>query len=574
MSDECRAACQRRSFPLNSCMSAKPTSSNRLPKVRVGTRYRRGRVKPRYDAIIIGSGPGGLAAASTLAKMGQSVVVLEQHYTIGGGAHTYARGGFAWDVGIHFSNDMITPGSPAKAVADFVGGGRMRWASMSNEFVYRIGQTTYHIPVLSGERTHDWFKETFPDEAENFDRFVIDYKRLARGMGAPMALQQLAPAGRLGAPLRGLARKLTPEDAIRPAAEQLRAYFKGENLIACITSLWIAFGVPPRDLPFFTVCGLSVGKNQLNYPDGGGSMIGRSLMDEIQMHGGEVYAYASVADILVERGRARGVRMADGTEIRARSVISNAGARNTFEHFLPGTLARKLGYTEQMKSVRPSMAHLNLFAGINASAEELGLVAREHIIDGSLDLDDALQAFGKDMESAAIPNVFFAFPSMKDPGFQRDYPNKTTISMIAFIENHNGFEAWADGAWGQRGADYQALKDRLSDKLLEVLYAAYPQLRGRIDFHELSTPLSTQHFFKAPDGEALGAAFNVDRFKAANWLGRKTKVPGLYLTGQDTLAMGFAPALMSGVLTGAAVLNWPDKYRLFRALKAEMKSAP
>ena len=176
------------------------------------------------------------------------------------------------------------------------------------------------------------------------------------------------------------------------------------------------------------------------------------------------------------------------------------------------------------------------------------------------------------METAAIPNVFFAFPSMKDPGFQRTWPNKTTISMIAFIENHAGFDAWADGAWGQRGAEYQALKDRLSDKLLDVLYTSYPQLRGRIDFHELSTPLSTRHFFNAPDGEALGAAFNIDRFASANWLNRKTKVPGLYLTGQDTHAMGFAPSLMSGVLTAAAVLNWRDKRKLYRTLKAAMAS--
>ncbi|MEM7663928.1 MAG: NAD(P)/FAD-dependent oxidoreductase [Pseudomonadota bacterium] len=545
--------------------STRPT---RPPKVRIGDRYRPGRLKAFYDAIIIGSGPGGLAAASTLAKVRQAVLVLEQHYTIGGGAHTYARAGFVWDIGIHFSNDMITPGSPAKAVADFVGGGRMQWAEMSNEFVYRIGQTTYRMPVLCGEQTHDWFKETFPDEAENFDRFVADYKRLARGMGLPMALQQSAPAGRLGAPFRGLARRLTPKEAIRPAAKQLRTYFKDENLIACITSLWIAFGVPPKDLPFFSVCGLSVGKNQLNYPDGGGAMIGRSLKEEIEAHGGEVYAYAKVEKILVDRGRAVGVRMADGSEVRSRSVISNAGARNTFDYLLPTSLSRKLGYTDWMTTVRPSMAHLNLFAGVNASAEDLGIPEGEHIVDGSLDLDEALQAFGRDMETAVIPNVFFAFPSMKDPSFRRDYPDKTTVSMIAFIENHHGFDDWKDGAWGQRGAEYQALKNRLSDKLLEVLYASYPQLRGRVDFHELSTPLSTRHFLNAPDGEALGAAFNIDRFGAANWLSRKTKIPGLYLTGQDTLAMGFTPSLMSGVLTAAAVLNWRDKYRLFRTLKA------
>lgn len=526
-------------------------------------------MRERYDTIVIGSGPGGLAAASTLSKMGQSVLVLEQHYTIGGGAHTYARAGYKWDIGIHFSNDMITPGSPSKAMADFVSGGRMRWAKMSNAFVYTIGQTTYRMPMLAGTRTHAWFKETFPEEAENFDRFLADFKRLARGMARPMALQHLSTAGPLGGLMRRLARALTPEEAIRPAAEQLRTYFADENLIACITSLWIAFGVPPRELPFFTVSALSVIDNQLCYPDGGGTMIAKSLLDEIEAHGGEVFAYARVERILMRGSRAIGVQMEDGTEIRARNIVSNAGARNTFLHLLPGELSKKKGYAAAMERVRPSMAHLNLFAGINQSAEALGLTDGERIVDGALDLDEALAAFGKDMEDAAIPNVFFAFPSMKDPSFQRDYPNKTTVTMIAFIDNHNGFDVWADTVWGQRGAEYDALKARLSDKLLEVLYREFPQLRGQIDFHELSTPLSTRHFFNAPQGEALGAAFNTDRFGGSNWMGRKTKLPGLYLTGQDALAMGFAPSLMSGVLTAGAVLGWRDKYRLYKAIRGQ-----
>lgn len=542
------------------------------PTVRVGARYRPERVKPFYDAVIIGSGSGGLSAASTLAKMGKSVLVLEQHYTIGGGAHAYQRGGYKWDIGLHFINDMTTPGTPSVTIGDYVSGGRMRWAPMSNEFVYTIGQSTYHIPFLAGERTKAWFAEAFPDEAENFERFLADFKKLARGMRASMALQNLAGPGLVGHGLRKLAHAMAPKGAIRPVEEQLAEYFDDKNLIACISSMWVAFGVPPRELPFFAVSALTVIDNNLCYPDGGAEMIGKAMQGEIEAHGGEVFAYAPVKEILVERGRAVGVLMEDGREVRANAVVSNAGARNTFGKLLPKGNRHRKYYEKQMKAVKPSLAYLNLFVGIDEDAETLGLTPGEHIVDGALDLNGALAAFEIDMEGAPIPNVFFAFPSMKDPGFRKAYPGKTTATMIAYVDNHESFDKWAASEWGQRGAEYDALKEMLAQKLLAILYAKFPQLEGKVDFYELSTPLSTRHFLKAPMGEALGAAFNTDRFGAANWLSRKTKIRGLYLTGQDVLAMGFSPGLMSGVLTAGAVLGWRDKRRLFRAIKADAQS--
>lgn len=503
--------------------------------------------------------------------MGKRVVVLEQHYTVGGGSHAYARAGYKWDIGLHFINDMITPGSPMAVIGDFVSGGRMRWSPMSNTFVYSTGQSSYRIPFLSGETTKAWFQETFPDEAENFERFLADFRKLARGMGPSMGLAALAPAGPAGQIMRRLARRLVPDGAVKPVEEQLAAYFTDRNLIACMSSMWVAFGVPPRDLPFFAVAALSVIDNQLCYPDGGGEMIGRALVDEIEAHGGEVFAYATVDEILLRGRRAVGVRMEDGSEIRAKAVISNAGARNTFGRLLPDDAPYRAYYQRQLEAVTPSLAHLNLFVGIDADAETLGLTEGEHIVDGALDLNEAFGAFGADMENAAIPNVFFAFPSMKDPSFRANYPGKTTATMIAYIDNHDGFQTWASTDWGQRGADYEALKEHLSQKLLGVLIGKFPQLAGRIAFYELSTPLSTQHFFRAPEGEALGAGFNVGRFGAANWLSRKTRIKGLYMAGQDTLAMGFSPALMSGVLAAGAVLGWRDKRRLFKAVKAAQK---
>jgi all-trans-retinol 13,14-reductase len=74
--------------------------------MRIGYRYRPKRLAPEYDAIVIGSGMGGLTTAALLSELGWKVCVLEQHYTAGGYTHSYDRAGYEWDVGVHYIGDV------------------------------------------------------------------------------------------------------------------------------------------------------------------------------------------------------------------------------------------------------------------------------------------------------------------------------------------------------------------------------------------------------------------------------------------------------------------------------------
>ena len=67
------------------------------------------------DHVIIGSGIGGLTVATWLAKLGKKVLVLEKHYTPGGFTHSFKRkGGFFWDVGVHYVGNVGENGSLRK----------------------------------------------------------------------------------------------------------------------------------------------------------------------------------------------------------------------------------------------------------------------------------------------------------------------------------------------------------------------------------------------------------------------------------------------------------------------------
>ena len=100
------------------------------PDVRRPAVYRPERAEGEFDAIVIGSGMGGLSVAALLSRAGKRVLVLERHYTMGGFTHTFRRKQYEWDVGVHFVGEFQTPGTLPQLLMDDISDGRLRWAPM------------------------------------------------------------------------------------------------------------------------------------------------------------------------------------------------------------------------------------------------------------------------------------------------------------------------------------------------------------------------------------------------------------------------------------------------------------
>jgi all-trans-retinol 13,14-reductase len=147
--------------------------------------------------------------------------------------------------------------------------------------------------------------------------------------------------------------------------------------------------------------------------------------------------------------------------------------------------------------------------------------------------------------------VYLSFPSAKDPDFERRHPGKATIEIVAPAP-YEIFAPWADKTWGKRGEDYEALKQSYGERLLEHLYAKVPQVRGRVAYWEVSTPLSMQWFCGWERGELYGLDHDPSRLQQS-WLRPRTRVPGLWLTGQDVMSCGVTGAMMGGVAAATAV---------------------
>ena len=114
------------------------------------------------------------------------------------------------------------------------------------------------------------------------------------------------------------------------------------------------------------------------------------------------------------------------------------------------------------------------------------------------------------------------------------------------------FSKWDGSTWMKRGDDYLALKEKIAQRLLKKLYEQLPQLKGRIQYYELSTPLSTKFFTNYSKGEIYGIDHSPSRFRQ-KFLQPRTPIKNFYLTGQDIVTAGIGGALFAGLLTASTM---------------------
>ena len=518
--------------------------------LRIGRRYRPNRLAQEYDVLVIGSGIGGLTTAALLSETGRRVCVLEQHYTAGGYTHSYERNGYEWDVGVHYIGDVGTR-TRTRKLFDFLTQGKLEWAPMDAEYDrFYVGDKVFS--ARAGKREfRDNLVRQFPREEEAIDRYMALLAQVGGALSMFGAARSMPGwLGRIAAPYIDWK---TPDFMLRNTHEVLAGLTSDPDLIATICGQWGDMGLPPGQSAFMVHA--MIARHYLYggfYPVGGSWRIADYIIPRIQATGGEVFTYANVEEILVEDGRVRGVRMADGHEIGCGVVVSSAGVDNTFNRLLSPAAVRKAGYQAALEHVRPSLGHLCLYIGLRETAEDLGLPRTNFWIYPHNDFDKAVANFMAD-DDAPFPVVYISFPSAKDPDYLNRHPGTATIEIVAPAP-YERFEQWKGTTWGKRGEDYEALKAELSDRLLAHLYDKLPSLRGRIDYHELSTPLSTEWFSAYRHGELYGIDHTPERLQQ-DWLRPRTRIAGLWLTGQDILTCGVTGAMMSGMLTTIAMLG-------------------
>ena len=483
--------------------------------------------------------------------------MLEQHYTCGGFSHSYERAGYEWDVGGHYIGDLNSrPTLPLRLmrrVFDVMSEEKLQWVSLGAQ----------HDCIVVGDKAYDFLsgadefktelKRHFPGDSAAIDRFVELLDELEATVPKFFA-HQLMPR-RLGMIYAKMRRHFLPDYMFKTVQEVLEGITDNRELIHVLSAQWCFGGLTPRDEPFL-VHGLVVAHylRGCSSAVGGNGNIAATIIPTIEAAGGHVFSYAEVGQILIENDRAVGVRMKkDGVELRADQVVSAAGLLPTYTRLIPRDIAERHGLLENLSNVKPGRGHVCLFAGFNGSAAELGLpkINFYRVPPGDHLANQMAYESGETDEK---PVIIFASQSAKDPTWDARYPNKSTMEVI-FFPPAREFDKWKGTTWGKRGDDYEAMKERYTNELLEFLFGQFPQLRQALDFCELSTPLSTEWYTANTEGEMYGLQHDRARFDQS-WIHSQTPIKGLYLAGADVVAAGLFAAMVSGIFAAIRTLGW------------------
>ena len=311
------------------------------------------------------------------------------------------------------------------------------------------------------------------------------------------------------------------------------------------------------------------------YPKGGSSEIAFQIIPTIEKAGGRVLVRAPVREILLneDKDQVIGVQVKKGHnvfDILAPLVISDAGLTNTAKSLLPEDVGEITGLTGLTDHLKPGLALMTVFVGLDGTAEELGLTASNVWAFNHEDLQAQLEKYvslaPEEAIKVPVPLIFVSFPSTKDPTFNDRFPGKSTCEIVT-VSPHRWYQEWERERVMHRGEDYQGLKMSVGRQAWNQVLEIFPDLEGHEEYFDVGTSLSNQYYLGSYSGEVYGIDHHVGRFSldAMSKLRPQTPLRGLFLTGQDVMVCGFTGAMYGGVLCASAILQ--------RNLLSELTSA-
>jgi len=471
--------------------------------------------KGPWDVVVIGSGIGGLVTASQLAVKGAKVLVLERYLIPGGSGGSFRREGYTFDVGASMIFGFGQKGHTnllTRALAD---------VGEVCETIADPAQLEYHLPAgldVAVDRDYESFvarlSARFPHEAQGIRAFYDTCWSVFNCLDA-MPLLSLEDPAYLAkvffrAPLAclGLARWLPVN-----VGDVARKHIQDPALLKFIDMECFCWSVMPADLTPMINAGMVFSDRHaggINYPKGGVGVIAQKLVAGLERHGGAIRYKARVTKVLLDNGKAIGVHLAGGEEIRARRVVSNATRWDTFGGLIEAqdTPAQERTWRRRYK---PSPSFLSLHLGVEASLIPAGTHCHHLLLEDWQAMEDEQGV------------VFVSMPSLLDPSLAP--PDRHIVHAFS----PSSIEAWT----GLEPAAYAAKKQADSDRLIARLEAAIlPGLAAAIRHREVGTPRSHRRFL----GRSGGSYGPVPALRLPGLLPmpfNRTAIPGLYCVGDS-----------------------------------------
>jgi len=503
----------------------------------------------QFDAIVIGSGIGGLTAAAALTRSGRKVAVLERHAQLGGLSQSFERQGWHFDVGVHSIGGAGSvdgqPGALRKMLDALTPDGLQLAATGPVTDSIRLPGFRFDIRHPARQFADD-LRARFPEEGDGITRYfaaLTEARKALEAVFAAHSMPGLVSRGMLWVKADEIERWVG-----RTTAEVMDELINEPRLKALLTAQWGDYGGQPTEASF--AIHATVIASYLDgayYPEGGGASFAREFARTVRGGGGELRTGAEVAAVLLDNERISGVRLADGSELSTECVVSDAGARNTLR-LLPSEEV-PYEWAADALGIERSVGYVGLYLGLEGDIEAAGASRANVWVHEDWNINRLWQDPAADSDA---PAMFVSFPSLKDPRHDPGAARKHTCEIVTLVDA-DAFKHWErGGAAHSKDAGYLALKQRIEQRLLTQFGRHFPELAPLVKFVTSSTPLSVANYTGAEHGAMYGLAVTPQRF-LSEALRPRTPVHGLYLAGQDACCPGVTGALMGGLMAAIAV---------------------
>ncbi|CEG11440.1 putative all-trans-retinol 13,14-reductase [groundwater metagenome] len=475
-----------------------------------------------YDVIIIGSGIGGLTCGALLSKKGYKVLIVEQHYQVGGYFSSFQRNGFVFTAGVEDVSGLWENGPVTNLLNELNLNKGDLFVKTRKRYIFKGREIDIPdnvndcVKLLSG---------IFPDERENISSFFADveksYTELHKDMVYGVSLPDYLIAKIFGNKIADYPKDHPHlSDWLNKTYQQkLDEYFKNNDLKALLCVLIPHIGTTPEE---------TQGNNALSavlsyylyggYFPKGGMNFALALKKFIEKYNGKILLKHKVDKILVENGKVTGVKVKNDV-FSAPVVVSNADAKTTFMEFI-GEENLDKGFVEYIKNLRMSVSCFIVFLGVDMDLSDYPT----HIMDSD-------------------NGYFLIINSNADP----DLSPKGKAS-ITIITNANYCE------FPERMTkEYSQKKKEFAERLIKKAENAIPDLGKHIVVQDSATPKTFERYVSMPEG----AIYGFDQSIKTKRPYFKTPIKGIYLTGASTFPGGGIEAVViSGVICARDICNW------------------
>ena len=504
-----------------------------------------------FDAIIIGSGLGGLSCAAAFARQGFKVLVLEQHDKPGGYATSFKRpGGFEFDVSLHSTgagernglHDLI-PGFPELTV-DFV----------PHPALYRaiFPQHDVRVPNRNLPEYVAYLQKSFPSESEQIATLFHEMGQLTDELGRLSASNGKVDYSRFPVDF-----PIVYRYSASTWGQIVDAKLKDPRLKGIVSSLWGYYGLPPSKLAsiYYAAPTYSYLTGGGFYPRGRSQPISNAFVDFIEKRGGHVLLNTRASQILTKDDAAYGIATADGHQYTARAVISNASAYDTFHTLVQGEMRNPMKeYLAKIDAYSISLSSFQVFLGLNKDlVHEVGINDSEIFFNTGYDPE------------LAYTNALKT--NLTDPGYgvtlyDNIYPGyspkgKNTINLLT-LQGYEHWQPFADEYTKGHKAAYNAEKQRIAELLIaKAEKTLLPGLSKAIAVKEIGTPLTNARYTSNYRGAIYGFDQTLDNSNPHR-LPHTTPIKSLYLSGAWTQpGHGYGAVIPSGLQCfGEIMKSW------------------